>query len=250
MNSLCLRCGSEVTNDNAPTLHKCQKCENIRFDRKVLSPIGRKIIQNFQKLRKTQYGSFLTGLYQFGSYSEGKLECGDIDFLITFDEVKLNEFIEEEIGFSQMYYNLIDFGEDENQIPSSTLLNGFWDFNTCEEYPDCLDCHESGECNLPDEDYTSLIHTYCVRRCRKKIRIRLPDCCFSDCMYLDRQIKNRISKDIRDLLTDEERIAFVLVSPDFRIKAIDLLMKRSVDELREEFASMKVKKNLNLLQIF
>lgn len=249
MSNLCLRCGSEVPDDEVATLHKCSECENIRFERSFFYPLEKKIKRNFQKIKKSTYGSFITGLYEFGSFSEGKTECGDIDFLITHDEIKLGKIIDIEIENFHVQNEVISLDEDPALVPGSRLVKGFWDFKTCEEYPECLDCFSSKGCNLPNEDYTSPIHTYCQTKCKKRKKVRLPDCCFFDCVFLKRQITNRIAKDMHEILTEGE-IEFIRVTPDKKIKVIDILSKRSVDELKEEFDSTKIKKTLNLIRIF
>jgi len=247
--NFCERCGSEIIDDESPTLHKCLKCKNIRFSREILSPLEGKIKRNFQKIKKSTYGNFLTGLYQFGSFPEGKTECGDIDFLITFDEAKHGEIINSEIELFHLRYEMLSDGGDSVFELKSCLVKGFWDFNTCSEYPDCLDCFHTSRCHLPDEDYTSSIHNYCTTKCEKKRKIRFPECCYSGCDFLYREIKNRIAKDIRELLT-EGGIDFISITSHQEIKVIDIMMKNSVDTLIEEFNSMKIKKNLKIVRIF
>jgi hypothetical protein len=248
MNVLCLRCGNEVIDDEVPTLHKCSNCEKICFERKFFYPLERKIKRNFQKLKKTTYGSFVTGLFQFGSFSDGKSECGDIDFLITYDETKLKEIIDTEIEVCHLRYAVMFSDEDSILIPESYLIKGFWEFKTCEEYPDCLECRGSRGCKLPDDEYMSPLSTYCISECKKRNKVRLPNCCFTGCVFLNLQIKERISKDIYEILTEGE-IDFTHRIPNMKIKVIDILLKKSIDELREEFDSMKVKKNLNVIRI-
>ena len=149
MSHLCLRCGSEVLDEDVATLHKCSECENIRFDRSFFYPLEKKIKRNFQKIKKSTYGSFITGLYEFGSFSDGKLECGDIDFLITHDEIKLGKFIDFEIEIFHLQNEVISLDEDPALVPESSLVKGFWDFRTCEEYPDCLECFYSKRMQHP-----------------------------------------------------------------------------------------------------
>lgn len=245
----CKRCGNEETDDAAPTLHKCPKCENIRFKRELLVPLNKEIKRNFQRIRRSRYNLFITGLYQFGSFSEGKPECGDIDFLITHDEVKLKKFLDMEVWLFHLQNDLALTDDDHELLFGSNLINGSWDYRTCEEYPDCLGCRYSGRCNLPDEDYHSLLHTYCTTKCKKRNKDPLPDCIFSDCEYLHDQIKDRILKDIHDILTDGE-IEFIQYTPDMRVRVIDIIIKTSVDELRQEFDSMEIKKGLNLIRIY
>lgn len=249
MSDLCLRCGNEITDEEASTVHKCPKCKDIRFKRKHLNPIDKKIRRNFQRIQRSMYHLFITGFYQFGSFSEGKPECGDIDFLITYDEDKLRRFVKCEI--SQFHFhNEGDLSEDDlDLLAPSYLINGFWDFRTCDEYPDCLYCHSSRGCHLPEEDYSSPLHTYCQLECKNCRKNDIPVCWLSDCVYLDHEIQNRILKDIRDVLI-EGGIDYLKIKPDMSVRMIDIVIKKSVDELRKEFASMKMKKDLNLIRIF
>ena len=249
MNTLCLRCGNEVREDKPPTLHKCVTCENIRFNREFFYPLERKIIQNFQEIKKTIYGLLITGLYQFGSFSDGKSKCGDIDYIVTYNEAKIKEIIDNEINLFHSYFELIYLQEDSISIPKSSLINGFWDFKTCNEYPDCLSCFGSRGCNIPDTDYSSHLHTYCEDGCKKKRKYPIPSCSFSECYLLNGQIKERILKDIYEILTEGD-IDFTQLSSDLKIKVIDIIIKNSTDSLKEEFDFMKIAKTVNFIQIF
>lgn len=249
MNSRCLRCGNEVKDDQAPTLHKCVKCENIRFSREFFYPLERKINQNFQEIKKTIYGLLITGLYQFGSFSDEKSECGDIDYIVTYSEDKIGEIIDGEINFLHSQYELVYPQDDSVIIPESSLINGFWDYRTCEEYPDCLSCFESSGCNIPDTDYSSHLHTYCDDICKKKRKYPIPSCSYSECYFLNDQIKERILKDIYEILTEGD-INSTQLSPDLKIKVIDIIIKNSTDRLKEEFEFTKSTKKVNFIQIF
>ena len=248
MKSKCQRCSNEVNDEEMETLHKCKICEKILFNRDFLNPLEKQIINNYKIVIQTDYGNFLTGLFEFGSYLENKTECGDIDFLITFDEKNLNRVIDFEITSLHSYYDLIDYFDDEKLKPITTLINGHWDYRTCDEYPECLECFANIRCKLPDSDYTASIHIYCENECKYRNKTTYPKCCYTDCLFLKDQINNRIFKDIQKILT-KDGIDYFFISKDMTIKIIDIVVKKSIDELITEFASMRTKKELKFIKI-
>ncbi|MBD3214206.1 MAG: hypothetical protein GF311_16470 [Candidatus Lokiarchaeota archaeon] len=100
----------------------------------------------------------------------------------------------------------------------------FWDFRTCDEYPDCLECFEDEKCDYKekfkkdaDEFYSGLhtygVHNYCIEECSSPIRtnIGIPMCCLfqNDCYYYkigdeirfrNNQIKIKILKDLINII--------------------------------------------------
>ena len=245
----CKRCGRENEVDQSTIeLHKCPQCENIRFDREFFAKIENRIIENFKKTQISKFGSILKSLYVFGSYAKKEPQCGDIDFLITYSEPKLMKFTRSEI---ETFHSQFDFFFPEEYSLSelkSILEKSFWDFRTCQEYPDCLSCYEEPTCRLPSKDYHSGFHIHCSERCKNKNRDPIPSCCFGDCIYLGMEIRGQILGKITDILK-EGNVEFYEVSPDLKIKVLDLLMKRRMKELEEEFKHRKEKKDFQLYRI-
>jgi len=250
---VCRRCGieNEVEGPVLGGLHKCSNCENIKFDREFFIPIEKQITENFRDARSSKFGTILKGLYLFGSYARKEPKCGDIDILVTYSEPKLEKFIPLEIEtfqdqflfFSPENYSLIEL--------ESILKESFWDFRTCQEYPDCLDCYkDSGNfrCRLPAKDYNSDFHTYCFERCRNRNRNPIPFCCFQYCTFLEMEIRGQILKEVNDSLK-KENIEFCEVNPNRKIKVLDLIMKSSMKKLEEEFQFEERRENFQLYRI-
>lgn len=245
----CRRCGREnEVGEGILELHKCPQCENIKFDREYFAQIEKRTIENFKKAQISKFGSILKSLYVFGSYAKKEPRCGDIDFLVTYSEPKLKEFTRSETVAFHSQFDFF-FPEEYSLSELKTMLKkSFWDFRTCEEYPDCLNCYEEPTCRLPSEDYHSGFHTYCSERCKKKNRDPIPSCCFGDCTFLEMEIRGEILGKIGDILK-EGNVEFYEVSPDLKIKVLDLIVKRKMKELEEEFRHGKEKKDFRLYRI-
>ena len=245
----CKRCGREnEVNEGVLELHKCPQCENIKFDRQFFVPIEKQVIKNFKKALASKFGPVLKSLYLFGSYANKESQCRDIDFLITFSEPKLMEFTRSEI---ENFHSQFDFFFPEEYSLSelkSILKESFWDFRTCEDYPDCLACYGETNCRLPSEDYNSGFHTYCSERCKNKNRNSIPFCCFGDCIFLRMAIRSQILGKMGAILK-EGNVEFYEVSSDLKIKVLDLVVKRKTKELQEEFKHRKEKKDFQLYRI-
>ena len=246
---ICKRCGREnEVSEDVLELHKCPQCENAKFDRQFFVPIEKQVIEDFKKAKASKFGPILKSLYLFGSYAKKELQCGDIDFLITYSEPKLMEFTRSEI---ESFHSQFDFFfPEEYSLPElkSILKESFWDFRTCQEYPDCLTCYMEPTCRLPSEDYHSDFHTYCLDRCKSKNTNSIPSCCFGDCTFLKMSIRNQILGKIGDILK-EANVEFYEVSSGLKIKVLDLVRKRRIKELEEEFKHQKEKKDFQLYRI-
>lgn len=245
----CKRCGREnEVSEEVLELHKCPQCENIKFDRQFFVPIEKQVIENFKKAQASKFGPMLKSLYLFGSYAKKEPQCRDIDFLVTFSEPKLMEFTNSEID---NFHSQFDFFFPEEYSLSelkSILKESFWDFRECEDYPDCLSCYEEPTCRLPSEDYNSGFHTYCSERCKNKNRNPIPFCCFRGCIFLRMAIRSQVLGKIGDVLK-EGNVEFYEISSDLKVKVLDLVVKRRMEELQEEFKHRKEKKDFQLYRI-
>jgi len=245
----CERCGRDnEVNEGVLELHKCPQCENIKFDREFFVPIEKQVIKNFKKALASKFGPVLKSLYLFGSYTKKETRCGDIDFLATYSKPKLMEFTRSEIEnlHSQFYF----FFPEEYSLSElkSILKESLWDFRTCEDYPDCLTCYGETNCRLPSEDYNSGFHTYCSERCRNENRDPIPFCCFRGCIFLRMAIRSQILGKIGDILK-RGNVEFYEISPNLKIKVLDLVIKRRLKELEEEFKHKEEKEDFQLYRI-
>lgn len=169
-----------------------------------------------------------------------------ISISIIFDRLKLNAFFHLKIKTFQKQFKVPYFITTEL---SPLLEKSFWDFRTCEEYPDCLGCYEEEDCPLPSEDYNADLHTYCLEKCQIVESDPLPLCCFSRCSILEifkelyvLQILNRLLKgEIKEHWLDEKS--------GLQIKILDLIFKPSIKELETEFEGTNNKKTFQLYKI-
>ena len=248
---VCKRCGMEnEVNQDVLELHKCPQCENIKFDREFFVPIETQVVENFKKAQASRFGAMLKGLYVFGSYATGASKCGDIDFLVTYSRPKLRKFIQLEIESFHEEFWLFDPEDYSLSELKSILEESFWDFRTCDDYPDCLSCYEEDPtCRLPSEDYNSDFHTYCLERCRSKNKEPIPLCCFGYCTYLEILMMRRRILDEMGRILKEGDVEFCEVRPNLKIKVLDLVVKRKTTELEEEFKNRKEGKDFQLFRI-
>lgn len=201
---LCNRCGSKVDVEDAfpRTSPKCLACQGFRFDRQFFDGILSQVKKNFVKAKTTHFGTILKSLYVFGSYNTSQ-RCGDLDVLFTYSKPKLDRLIKLE----------------KNKLWN--LESDIWGFNQCQEYPDCLSCHELRGCHLPQKDYASDVHWFCLNECRSPKRIVEPDCSFGDCFWLSRELELAIFKVVGNML--KRSIDFVYrVKPNLKLKILDL----------------------------
>ena len=244
----CGRCGREnEVNEDTFELHKCPECENIKFDRQFFDPIEKQVVKNFKKALASKFGPVLKSLYLFGSYAEKQPRCGDIDFLITYSERKLMKLTHSEIESFHSQFEFLFPEEYSLSELKSILKESFWDFRTCDDYPDCLTCYEEPNCRLPSEDYNSGFHTYCSERCRSKNRDPIPFCCFEGCIILKMLMRSQILDKIGNILK-EGNVEFYETS-GVKIKVLDLVRKPRIKELEQEFEHKKGKENLQLYRI-
>lgn len=245
----CKRCGKDnEVNENILELHKCPRCENIKFDREFFVKIEKHIIKNFKKAQASRFGTMLKSPYVFGSYAKKEPKCGDIDFLITYSEPKLKKFTCSEIVAFQSQFAFLFLGKYSLSELKSILKESLWDFRTCEEYPDCLNCYGEPTCKLPSRDYNSGFHTYCSERCKNKNRTPIPACCFRDCTFLETWISGQILVEVSNILK-EGNIEFYETFPSLKIKVLDLIIKRQMKELEEEFKHRREKEDFQLYRI-
>ncbi len=245
----CRRCGRKNELDlDVTQIPKCPQCENIRFDREFFVPIEKQVIKNFKNVQTSKFGPILNNLYLFGSYAKKEPQCRDIDFLVTCSESKLKKYIrsEKRIFRSQFDYH---FPEEYSIAELESILKeSFWDFRTCQEYPDCLPCHLGPACRLPEEDYHSDFHTHCIKKCKKRKKEPIPDCCFGPCIFLDMEIRNQILREISDMLKKEVMEVYE-ISSDLKVKILDIIIKQKIKELEEEFEHKKERKKFQLYKI-
>ncbi len=161
----CERCGREVETD-CLGVRECAYCEGIKFDRKSLIPLEEQFYLNFQNVLQSDLKPVVKALYMFGSYAMGRSQCGDIDYLLIIDEEGLKRLVEEGIDIFHSQFDLID--DVLEQSGSQPIIDdSLWDYRTCREYPDCLDCHGTRRCRLPEDDYTAPLHTFCLEKCKR-----------------------------------------------------------------------------------
>ncbi len=248
---LCKRCGRGDKYSGLQEVHKCPECENIKFDRDFFIPLEKKVIKNFKGLLASEYGSILKELYIFGSYAEKESKCGDIDFLVTYDREELKNLAQirkEELWFEFDFFDPKDYSTSELKEFFGSL---FWDFRTCEEYPDCLSCHpESGgeKCNLPNEDYNSELHLYCIEKCKFKNKDPIPNCCYGECTFFGMSLQIKILNNTGNILK-EDCMEFYEIEPGFKIKILDFIIKENVEQLQNEFNLQKKSKKLIIYKI-
>ena len=245
----CKRCGREnEVNEEILELHKCPQCENIKFDREFFVLIEKQVIKNFKKAQASKFGGILKSLYVFGSYAKKETQCGDIDFLVTYSEPKLMEFTRSEMVTFQSQFDFFFPEEYSLSELKSILKESFWDLRTCQEFPDCLSCYAEPTCRLPSEDYHSDLHTYCLERCKNKNRNPILSCCFGHCVFLEDGIRGQILVEISNILK-EGNIEFCETPSGLKIKVLDLLMKRRMKKLEEEFRHKKETRDFQLYRI-
>lgn len=249
---ICTRCGQENEVDNfVILLRKCPKCEGIKFEREFFFPIEMQVIKNFKKTVTSHFGSILDEIYLFGSYVSKVPKCGDIDFLITYDEEKLKKIINLEIEKFQNQFDFVLSGNYSLSEIKAILNDGLWDFRICEDYPDCLNCYRDNggtNCRLPSKNFHSDLHIYCLEKCRCKTKNPIPECCFEHCVFLNSEIQNQIEKEIMKNLK-ENIMEFYEINPELKIKVLDFIMKKNVNELINEFKINKENKELELYKI-
>ncbi|TFF87895.1 MAG: hypothetical protein EU550_02380 [Promethearchaeota archaeon] len=252
----CNRCGSKVDYSKSSEF-KCIKCENIKINRKLLEPIENQVKENFQKAKNSKYGFLLKHLYLFGGYLKGKEKCCDIDFLLTYDGEKMVDYIDSRL--ERYSENLLEscFNDENNVVYVKKLLEfldntEFWDFRTCDEYPDCLECFEDEKCDYmekfemdSDEFYKGLhkygVHTYCIEECSSPIRTNfgIPMCCLfqNDCNFYragdenhfrNNQIKIKILNDLIDIIKKDADLEFE--RSGLRVKVLHLNPAASINK--------------------
>jgi hypothetical protein len=241
----CERCGREVETDRSG-VHECAYCEGIKFDRESLTPLAQQFDLNFQNILQSDLKSAVKALYMFGSYAMGKSQCGDIDYLIIIDEEGLKRLVQEEIDIFHTQFDLIDDLLEQPE-PQPGTDDSFWDYRTCSEYPDCLDCHGARKCKLPEDDYIAPLHTFCLERCEKGDPY--PVCLDTDCCFLDEEIKNHIFKRLFRMLIQGD-IDYMECASGQKVKVIDIVKKNSVKELIEEFQRTDPEKELKLVELW
>jgi hypothetical protein len=79
--------------------------------------------------------------------------------LFTWDKEKLEKYARNQIKmFVAKICDLYDSDSEKLFIPDVTEIldtADFWDFRTCEEYPDCLYCFEEEGCHGYEKDFYS-----------------------------------------------------------------------------------------------
>ncbi|KAF5087172.1 hypothetical protein DSECCO2_50960 [anaerobic digester metagenome] len=243
----CERCGREVETD-CLGVREFAYCESIKFDRTSLISLEEQFNLNFQKVLQSDLKPVVKALYMFGSYAMERSQCGDIDYLIIIDEEGLKRQVEGEIDIFRSQFDLLISGGLEQSRSEPVTDDNFWDYQTCSEYPDCLDCHETGWCKLPEEDYyTAPLQTFCLERCDNGDPF--PVCLGADCYFLNEEVKNHIFKRLLLMLTAGD-IEYREYAPGQKVKVIDIVKKNSVKELIEEFQHMDPERELKIVEIW
>ena len=233
-------------------LQKCPQCKDIKLERKFFVPIEKGVIENYKKAYKSRYGPVFK-LYLFGSYARNEMKCGDIDFLLAWDQLELGKIIQEEIETFFDDFNMFFIencpeiyerqrgcftGENSLLVLKKFLEDNFWDFRTCEDYPDCLDCYRDNgnmSCKLPEEDWHADLHNYCLDKCRNRKREPFPSCCFGDnCVFLELTMDKRIKEEIVKILKHGIN-KFYELTPELKIKILEFTGKQSLFELKQQF---------------
>jgi len=246
---ICRRCGQENENSREILeIKECPHCENMKFDREIFAKIEKHVIDNFKRAENSRFGATLKGLYVFGSYANEEQKCGDIDMLVTYSEPKLESFVRVEIDalYSKFWFVTPEeytFSEIESIIEKS-----FWDFRTCQEYPDCLKCNGEYNCKLPDDDYHSDFHNYCLKKCKNRNKEPIPYCCFGECVFLEGEIRSKILEEMGDIMK-KGKVEFQEISHNMKVKVLDLIWKRKRKDLEKEFKRQKKKKIFKLYKI-
>lgn len=241
----CDRCGREVETDYI-RVHECADCESIKFDRESLLPVERQFNLNFRDILQSDLGPIIKALYMFGSYAMGKPQCGDIDYLVIIDEEELKKIIKLEISKFHSQFDIMDDILEQSESQSS-VEDVFWDYQTCAEYPDCLECHGTRKCKLPDDDYTAPRHTFCLEKCTKGNPY--PRCLYADCHFLEGEMRDHIVKKLFRNLTRGD-IEYREYAPGQKVKVVDIVKKNSVEELIEEFQSTSTKRELKIVELW
>lgn len=205
----CEKCGSPL--DNCSRTSKCSKCENIKFDREFFDTIINRFSNNFIQAKETKYGSILKKWIVFGSYVDDATEYGDIDILVTYSNPKLKKLVVSEMRL---------------------LRNGLckiWNFNECQEYPDCLECFHDNNDSVCDKDFHKKIHNYCLDNCSYPNRQPYPLCKYGyKCNYPKTEIYYKILEIVKDTLENDIQTHFEL-KPNFTIKILDLQFNQSIN---------------------
>ena len=125
----CERCGfRHKVDDDILVLRKCAICQDIKFERSYFIQIEHQVIENYLRFRGTILGSIVKNLYLFGSYVGKDAECGDIDFLITYNHKKLLAYMKQlmaqfQFQFSTFARNGFSLGDLDRLLRKS-----IWDF--------------------------------------------------------------------------------------------------------------------------
>lgn len=254
----CIKCGRMLTREEWEEFKgiKCSKCKNIRFDREIFTQIKDKIIENFKKTKKSELGSILKELHMLGSYARGEIKCGDIDITVTYNDQKKKKLIDDKL--EEEFWGIMGFieaMEEEREEVTVTdikdfIHDSFWDFRTCEEYPECMSCcYESGWEYTEDTDYESP-YTCCTEKCESKNRINrgVPACCFwYRCIFIDRNFHSEVLKRLENKLLDG--IEPYQKLSGYTVKMVDILFAKSLEDLPRSLHWDKSKKPATFIKL-
>lgn len=253
--SKCKRCGSRVDPDQRGKEFKCPQCEDIKFERKCLEQVEKKVRKNFIETKKREIGCILENLYIYGSYAEQKSLCCDIDFLVTWDKIQLQDYIKKKLSlYSDEFWLNYDLETEEfltQNVISFLDEVDFWDFRSCEEYPECLNCYEDEGCHGYEENFYSElkntgIHNYCLLGCDCVDKMSIPDCIFGDkCSFhmFKGEIKTFFKIKVFEMLKDQTDLEFE--HSNLNVKVLHLMASNSILEFQEnnkelEFRFIKI----------
>ncbi|NVM31697.1 MAG: hypothetical protein HWN65_22860 [Candidatus Helarchaeota archaeon] len=228
------------------SLRKCPTCNDIKFYKEILHQIEKQVIENYKMNKRSSIGRMIKNLYIFGGYLKDQPQCGDIDVLVTYDMVKLKQFIRAQVRkFHNQFYvrYLPDF---TLSMISKVSEESFWDFRTCSDYPDCLSCFEEEECTLPPEDYHSEQHRYCLEECQIN---PTPSCCFHDCVFLQMGFHFQTLNAIADVLKAGTQEFLYDKTTRLKVKVLDIILKATIKEIETEFQHSDQRKRFQLYKV-
>ncbi len=237
----CERCGSVIGEKNQfVEPFKCLACKDIKFKRDLLKPILDQVRLNFKKGKQSKHGFILDHLYLYGSFADVKPECGDIDILITHNQQKIEDYIEDKQRDyrDELFISCFDVDADKFDIPRLINFleeNDFWDFRKCNDYPFCLDdcCEQFPNCHSFKD---SKIHRYCLERCKVKEKVILPQCCYGyECKMHKSMYKEEVSTFLRGPLYDiiKKQVDILFNHSNLEIKVLHLSGAASIQDFQD-----------------
>lgn len=208
----------------------------------------KKLIGNFKKLKSTKFSPLIKSLYIFGSYAEGKSKCGDIDFLIIYNEFLLFSIIKSIQEETWSEFTLFNYKEYTLLGLENFFKSLIWAFRTCKEYPFCLRCNDELRCKYPEDTDDSVVVNFCFKNCRLRKKDPIPYCCLEKCCIFICNIEDPIFERVTNILKNGCP-EYYEISPNFKVKIIEFIRKPNLYALKREFKMKKRKKELTLIKV-